>query len=167
MARTRKKVLGLPIGPRQPSRVQRAARVAVPVVAAAGVAVVARRLRSDRDGSGAAGSNAAAPVTRRRPSNADPSAAARSDRAKLQRELKTGRIDLRDALERADREEAIGKTRVKILLQNLPGVGPRGATRAMEEIGIDPHRRVQGLGSNQRAQLIDRFSRSGTSGNGS
>jgi cytoskeletal protein CcmA (bactofilin family) len=87
----------------------------------------------------------------------DLSAQARTARANMQRHLKTGRIDLRRALELADASEALGRTRVKILLQNLPGIGPQGATRAMEEAGIDPNRRIKGLGSHQRAELIERF----------
>jgi ribosomal protein S13 len=75
----------------------------------------------------------------------------------LQRNLKSGDLGLEEALREADKDEAIGRTRVRILLQNLPGVGRRGAARAMEELGIDPSRRLRGLGSRQREELLARF----------
>lgn len=51
---------------------------------------------------------------------------------------------------------------MKILLQNLPGVGSAGAVKAMEELGIDPGRQVKGLGERQRAELLERFTENGS-----
>jgi ribosomal protein S13 len=75
----------------------------------------------------------------------------------MQHHLKSGDLSLEEALRRADEDEALGRTKVKILLQNLPGVGARGAVNAMEELGIDPNRRVKGLGNRQREELLERF----------
>jgi hypothetical protein len=153
MTRRRKKVLGLPIGPQQPSLASRLVKPGVAVVGA-GIGVLATRrvLQGVRPGSPSA------------QSNGDPSAAARSARAEMQHRLKSGDIGLEDVLRQGDNDDAIGRTRVKILLQNLPGVGPQGAMRAMDELGIDEHRRIKGLGSRQRDGLIARFSEEDDSG---
>ena len=47
--------------------------------------------------------------------------------------------------------------RVKYLLESLPQVGKITAAKLMEEIGIDEARRVQGLGSRQKAQLLEKL----------
>jgi hypothetical protein len=109
---------------------------------AAALSTIARRARTER-------------------SSADPSAEARSSRADVQARLKAGKIDLEQVFQLADRDESIGRTRVKVLLQHLPGVGPAGAVRAMDEIGIDAARRVRGLGTRQRDALIERFGEAG------
>jgi len=155
MARKRRKVWGLSIGRRRPTRAQRIARTSLPVVGVAAAAAGSIALiRRGRNGTGK-GLRDSVPRTMRR--RTDPSAAARSARADVQQQLKAGQIELADVFGRADEEEAIGRTRVKVLLQNLPGVGPQGAMRAMDEMGIEPSRRIRGLGSNQRAALLQRF----------
>jgi hypothetical protein len=141
----RKKILGLPIGPREPSVAERLRPAAIAVAGlgaiAVGTAAVTRKLgrRSAQDGS------------------ADP----RSARADMQRQLKAGDLSLEDALDRAEKDDAIARTRVKVLLQSLPGVGSRGAVNAMDELGIAPNRRVGGLGSRQRDELLERFANNG------
>ena len=162
MAKRRKKILGVPIGPPQPSRAERLARTGLPIVglaaAAVGAATLARKSRADGQGDGdAQGAGSRGGTLRPRRAGPDPSSTARSARAKMQRQLKAGRIDLERAFSLADEEEALGRTRVKVLLQSLPGVGPQGAVNAMQDLGIDPSRRIKGLGSHQRAELIDRF----------
>ena len=79
----------------------------------------------------------------------------RTERMILRQELKTGRMTLAEVLERA--EELVGKMRVKYLLESLPQVGKITAAKLMAEIGIDEVRRVQGLGSRQKADLLQRF----------
>lgn len=178
MAKKRKRILGMPIGPSEPSMAEKLAKPAM-VAAGVGAAVVttariAARLRSDRNGSDA---SAAKATSNGRQSNGrqsngrqsnggtpfggregqDASAAARSARAEMQRDLKRGRIALGRVFDMADQDEALGRTRVKILLQNLPGVGSQGAIRTMEELGIDANRRIRGLGSHQRGELLERF----------
>lgn len=80
----------------------------------------------------------------------------RTQRMILRQELKTGRMTLAEVLERAE-EELVGKMRVKYLLESLPQVGKITAAKLMSEIGIDEVRRVQGLGSRQKADLLQRF----------
>ncbi|MFL5796892.1 MAG: integration host factor, actinobacterial type [Actinomycetota bacterium] len=135
----RKKILGLPIGPQQPSLAKRLVKPGLALVGAGAAAFASMRF------------------VRGMRSNGDPSAEARGARADLQRQLKSGTVSLEEALSRADDDEALGRTRVKILLQSLPGVGARGAVTAMDELGIAPNRRIRGLGSHQREGLIERF----------
>ena len=47
--------------------------------------------------------------------------------------------------------------RVSALLESMPGVGPVKAAQIMEEVGISASRRVRGLGQNQVAALLPRF----------
>jgi ribosomal protein S13 len=51
----------------------------------------------------------------------------------------------------------IGKLKVITLLESLPGLGKVKARRVMDEIGISDTRRVQGLGSQQRAALLEKL----------
>ena len=140
MTRKRTNILGLPIGPRKPSLARRAAPLLAGAAVGLASAVAARPNRTNRSSDPAGAS-----------------ADARSSRAEVQSKLKAGDIDLEEVFRLADRDDTIGRTRVKVLLQNLPGVGSTGAVRAMEEIGIDASRRVRGLGSGQREALVQRF----------
>ncbi len=47
--------------------------------------------------------------------------------------------------------------KVLAVLESLPGVGKVKARRTMEQIGISESRRVRGLGTRQRSQLLDTF----------
>ena len=81
----------------------------------------------------------------------------RSQRMAVRKELKAGKLSLADIL--ADPEnEVYAKMRVKYLLESLPQVGKITTKKIMEEIGIDEARRVQGLGSRQKQQLLERLS---------
>lgn len=82
----------------------------------------------------------------------------RSKRAALRREIKAGRLTLAEVLERAD-DEIIGKMRVKYLLESLPQIGKITAAKIMDEVAIDEVRRVQGLGSRQKAALLQRLAK--------
>lgn len=57
----------------------------------------------------------------------------------------------------ADEEPALLKARVRQLLCALPGVGKATTEKVLGELGIDPDRRVNGLGPKQRAALAERF----------
>ena len=54
-------------------------------------------------------------------------------------------------------DDVVGKMKVLAVLESLPGVGKVKARRTMESIGISESRRVRGLGSRQRSQLLDMF----------
>ena len=84
-------------------------------------------------------------------------AEARRVRAALKHQLKAGEIDFADVLERADRDEVVGKTKVSAVLEALPKVGKVRARRLMERLDISPSRRIRGLGNNQRRKLLEEF----------
>jgi hypothetical protein len=85
-------------------------------------------------------------------------AAARRVRAELKQQLKSGQIDLAEALRRADDDEIIGKTRVAAVLESMPKVGKVRARKLMERLDISPSRRLRGLGTHQREKLLQVFS---------
>ena len=80
-------------------------------------------------------------------------AEARTARAEIKARLKMGSMSLSDVFESDDPN--VGKLKVVSMLEALPGVGKVKARRLMEEIGIADNRRVQGLGAQQRAALLD------------
>ena len=81
----------------------------------------------------------------------------RSQRMEARKQLKEGKLTLETVLSEMD-NEIYAKMRVKYLLESLPQVGKITAMKIMEEIGIDEARRIQGLGSRQKAQLLERLS---------
>ena len=54
-------------------------------------------------------------------------------------------------------DDTIGKLKVVSLLESLPGVGKVKARKIMDEIGIADNRRVQGLGQQQKAALLEQL----------
>lgn len=83
-------------------------------------------------------------------------AAARAARADIKARLKNQSLTLAEALSSDD--DNIAKLKVVSMLESLPKVGKVKARRIMEEIGIADNRRVQGLGAQQRAALLERLS---------
>ena len=81
----------------------------------------------------------------------------RSQRMEIRKQLKAGKLSLADILNDAE-NEIYAKMWVKYLLESLPQIGKITAAKLMEEIGIDEARRVQGLGSRQKAQLLEKLS---------
>jgi len=81
----------------------------------------------------------------------------RSERMEVRKQLKAGKLSLAKIL-KEDNNEVYAKMRVKYLLESLPQVGKITALKLMEEIGIDEARRVQGLGSRQKAQILEKLS---------
>ena len=82
-------------------------------------------------------------------------AEARTARAELKTRLKMGSLTLAEAL--ASTDSTVGKLKVVSLLESLPGVGKVKARKIMEDIGIADNRRVQGLGAQQKASLLDQL----------
>ena len=66
-----------------------------------------------------------------------------------------GSMSLQEALDSDD--DNVGKLKVVSMLESLPGVGKVKARRVMEEVGIAENRRVQGLGAQQRAALLQQL----------
>ena len=80
----------------------------------------------------------------------------RRERSELRVQLKAGDISLSDLLDRLD-DDTVGKMKILAVLESLPGVGKVKARRTMERIGISESRRLRGLGSRQRGQLLEEF----------
>lgn len=68
-----------------------------------------------------------------------------------------GSTTLQELLNVADGDDIVGKIKVLVLLESLPGVGKVKARRTMEELGISESRRVRGLGPQQREALLRVF----------
>ena len=85
-------------------------------------------------------------------------AIARRKRAELKEQLKSGRISLRELLERTD-DEIVGKMKVSTVLESLPGVGRVRARKLMEKLDISESRRMRGLGEKQKKNLLEEFAR--------
>jgi outer membrane protein TolC len=85
-------------------------------------------------------------------------AEARKKRAELKQQLKTSKLSLRDILGRSG-DDIVGKMKVSNVLESLPGVGKVRAQKIMEELDISASRRIRGLGTKQREQLLQRFPR--------
>ena len=84
-------------------------------------------------------------------------AAARSQRARIKSELKSGELKLSDFFTASDTDEVLGKMKVRALLVSLPRVGTTTADAILADVHIAESRRVRGLGANQRAALVERF----------
>ena len=83
-------------------------------------------------------------------------AEARKKRAEIKGELKSGKRSLGDVLNHSS-EDTVGKMKVSAVLESLPGVGKVKARKIMEDIGIADNRRVQGLGQQQKATLLEQL----------
>ena len=66
-----------------------------------------------------------------------------------------GSLSLAEALVSDDVH--IAKMKVVAMLEALPKVGKVKARRIMDEVGIADNRRIQGLGAQQRAALLERL----------
>ena len=82
---------------------------------------------------------------------------ARRARAELRDALKDGQLQLREALDRADGDEVLGRMRVSAILEAIPRIGKVRARRVMEKLDISPSRRLRGLGANQRRRLLEAY----------
>ena len=86
-------------------------------------------------------------------------AVARQERAAVKNRLKHANGSLADVIAQGRDNDAVGKMRVSSLLESMPGVGRVRARQIMAEVGIAESRRLRGLGPNQVAALLERFSR--------
>jgi len=81
-------------------------------------------------------------------------AAARKARAELRKDLKEGKISFSEVMKKSD-DPVVARMKVVTLLESLPGYGKARAQSVLDEIGIAETRKVQGLGTRQRTELID------------
>ena len=87
-------------------------------------------------------------------------AASRKRRAEVKVKIKNGEFSIDTILEIAKTDDAVGKMRVKELLESLSGVGKVRALSLMDRLNISPSRRIQGLGRLQVKQLREEFMKS-------
>ena len=80
-------------------------------------------------------------------------AAARHARAELRENIKNGSVSVAEVLESDD--PIAQRLSVSALLESLPGYGKAKAAKIMDELGSSATRRVKGLGSRQREQLLE------------
>ena len=85
------------------------------------------------------------------------STAARQVRAATKARIKAGELNLAAIFDLATSDEAIAKMRVVELLESFAGIGKVRAIATLDRLGISQTRRVQGLGSAQRANLLGEF----------
>lgn len=83
-------------------------------------------------------------------------AAARKARAELREELKSGKVSLAEVLSKVD-DPTVARMKVSALIESLPGYGKAKAAKLMAELGISESRRVKGLGTRQREELLERL----------
>jgi transposase len=85
-------------------------------------------------------------------------AEARRRRAELKDQLKSGSTTLRELLDRSE-DTVVAKMKVTSVLESLPGVGRVRARQIMERLDISETRRMKGLGTKQRQNLLGEFPR--------
>lgn len=84
-------------------------------------------------------------------------AEARRIRAEIKELLKTGSLRFSEVLERAEEDDLVAGTKIHAIIVSMPGMGKVATKRLMEDIGIAENRTIRGLGSKQRAALLERF----------
>lgn len=85
------------------------------------------------------------------------STAARQVRAATKARVRAGELSLSAVFDLAANDEAIAKMRVVELLESFSGVGKVRAVSTLDRLSISQTRRIQGLGSAQRANLLLEF----------
>jgi len=80
----------------------------------------------------------------------------RRERAELKKNLKRGKISLKEVLETSG--QTVERIKAKDILTSLPGVGKITAKKIMNEVKIAASRRVKGLGARQKKEILSRFS---------
>jgi hypothetical protein len=83
-------------------------------------------------------------------------AAARSARAALRAQVKSGELSFADVLAKAG-DPVVDKIKVVTLIESLPGYGKAKAAKLLTDLDISDTRRVKGLGEKQKAALLERL----------
>ena len=84
-------------------------------------------------------------------------AASRKRRAEVKAQIKSQELTIESVFTLAQTDDAVGKMRVKELLESFSGVGKVRAVALMERLNISPTRRIQGLGRHQLNELRQEF----------
>lgn len=82
--------------------------------------------------------------------------AARSRRAEVREELKSGKMTLEKVLTMKD-DPVVGRMKVSTLIETLPGYGKAKVEKIMKELEIAESRRLKGLGERQQKALLERL----------
>ncbi|HDP69513.1 MAG TPA: integration host factor [Actinobacteria bacterium] len=77
----------------------------------------------------------------------------RQKRAELKTKIKEGKVSLTEVLNKAS-DPIVGRMKVSDLLGSLPKIGKVRSQKIMEQLKISSSRRIAGLGSRQKDQLI-------------
>ena len=80
-------------------------------------------------------------------------AEARTARSRVLAAVAAGQLSIAEVLDRS--VDTTRRTKTEAVLRALPGYGKAKVAALMDECGIDPQRRVGGLGQVQRAKLLD------------
>ncbi|MBX4171178.1 MULTISPECIES: integration host factor, actinobacterial type [Rhodococcus] len=83
--------------------------------------------------------------------------AARRTRALVKEDLKKGRVEFHEVMQRAETDEVLAKMKVIDLIAALPKFGKTKASAVMVDLDIAENRSIRGLGQNQRGALLQRF----------
>jgi len=83
-------------------------------------------------------------------------AESRRARAELRAQIKDGKLSIEKVLSKAD-DPVVGRMKVSMLIESLPGYGKAKTMKLMEELGISETRRIKGLGKRQREDLLERL----------
>jgi hypothetical protein len=83
-------------------------------------------------------------------------AEARSARAALRADVKSGKLSFADVLKKAG-DPVVDKIKVITLIESLPGYGKAKAAKLLADLEISETRRVKGLGAKQKAGLLERL----------
>jgi len=81
-------------------------------------------------------------------------AEARRVRSEMIASIKSGESDVASVFDRAKEDRVIAKTKVAQILKAVPGLGSVKVTGILEQAGVDPERRVAGLGERQREAVL-------------
>jgi len=92
-----------------------------------------------------------------RAANLAKAAKVRQERAILKAKLKSGELMPASVLADTD-NPVVARMKVVSLVESLPGYGKAKAAKLLEELEISESRRIQGLGSRQRENLIKALS---------
>lgn len=84
-------------------------------------------------------------------------AEARRVRAEIKQLLKTGSLTLEDVFARAEEDDLVAGIKVSALVVSMPHMGKIKTIRLLEDLKIAENRRLRGLTSRQRADLLASF----------
>lgn len=81
----------------------------------------------------------------------------RAKRSEITTKMSMGIMSPKEVLDAVD-DPVVGRMKVKAFISAIPGYGKVKTEKIMEELGIPADRRLQGLGSNQMKNLVEKIS---------